>query len=247
MLAFVIFAFVTFALARMTAVDHLWCSHEDALEVDVFPYNYEIEQPVVAESCDADLVQLEIQALRTSKKGQDTTLEAAIQQEKEQAQEQVQPVAELAKKSEPDSSLLCNDCHSDTSTCASSDEDDGEEEVDDVGERELKLMLERVQQIKKITQQSRHKRQTRKKTVAKAATPTAAALRPPKPSLDASYPDVCAPIRLRNTTNTLWHWSVFSGFAVDITPPELGFLGKSIDLTEAEVCNGVLCVLSEEM
>lgn len=91
----------------------------------------------------------------------------------------------------PERKVSNGDCVSDASTCGSSDE----EEEEDLGVKEMKLMMERAQQIKRLRFPQR--KQVTKQQV---AAPRAVAY---------------APVRLQNTTNELWNWSVYSGFAVD--------------------------------
>lgn len=90
----------------------------------------------------------------------------------------------------PERKVSNADCVSDASTCGSSDEEDDE----DLGEKEMKLMMERAQQIKRL-------RSPQRKQVTKQA---------PAPR-SVRY----APMRIQNVTNELWNWSVFSGFAID--------------------------------
>ncbi|TMW59999.1 hypothetical protein Poli38472_000041 [Pythium oligandrum] len=107
-------------------------------------------------------------------------------------------VTTVEEKAERASDVDAHECASNASTCASSDEED---EAEDLGEKEMRLMLERVQQIKRLAKQGRQARTTRAKaaTKAKEAAP--------------QHPDVRSPIRLQNVTNELWNWSVYSGFS----------------------------------
>lgn len=133
------------------------------------------------------------------------------------------------------------DVLSDASTCGSSDEDDerdDDDELEDLGERERRLMLERAQHIKNVTmQQSRRARRksvTTAAAVSAAAPPAVATIETLSPaSLSASSKrnrathsvasETYAPVRLRNVTNTLWSWSVFSGFEADRLPLDARF------------------------
>lgn len=91
---------------------------------------------------------------------------------------------------------------SNASTCGSSDDEDDVEE--DIGAKEMRLMIERAEQIKRLAKQTRQQRpaQTRVKVQTIKAK-------------DTPLPDVRAPIRIQNSTNALWNWSVYSGFVVD--------------------------------
>lgn len=111
------------------------------------------------------------------------------QQRKQNKQQLKKPV--IVVHTLPERKVSHADCVSDASTCGSSDE----EEEEDLGEKEMKLMMERAQQIKRL-------RSPQRKQVAKQQSTTPPAV---------TY----APVRLQNTTNELWNWSVYSGFAVD--------------------------------
>ena len=114
--------------------------------------------------------------------------------------------APLADEAETTTDKVVSDCCSNASTCGSSDEDGGDEEKahEDLGEREMKLMLQRAMQIKRLVKQTRQPQAAQKRNAKQV-----------KDALVAHLPaaQTTSPVRLTNKSTGLWRWSVHASSA----------------------------------
>ncbi|GLE02413.1 hypothetical protein PINS_up011251 [Pythium insidiosum] len=195
--------FLGLAFARV--VDQFWRRehNDDALQALSSADANEIVDPTQHQRGEAPPLKPEVKTRTARRKSR--KLSSQRKPKRHAVTEQIYSAApksrSLSLTSEP------SDCSSNASTCASSDEEDSAEE--DLGEKEMRLMRERAEEIKRLARSTRQTTRGPRKLTATAKTEASL-------STAQSVPNVCEPLRITNATNGLWKWTVFAGFSVDI-------------------------------